>query len=61
MSSTKKDLSIFNKFDFERKPVAVKYMLKKPDGIAKLNKPLALCEMLREAQAGGPFYTEKEP
>jgi uncharacterized protein (DUF169 family) len=60
MSSIKRDFSIFNKFDFERKPVAVKYMLKKPDGIAKLKKPLALCEMLREAQAGGPFYAEKE-
>jgi uncharacterized protein (DUF169 family) len=60
MSSIKRDFSIFNKFDFERKPVAVKYMLKKPDGIAKLNKPLALCEMLREAQAGDPFYAEKE-
>ena len=59
MSSIKRDFSIFNKFDFERKPVAVKYMLKKPDGIAKLNKPLALCEMLREAQEGGPFYPEK--
>ncbi|MCJ7655148.1 MAG: DUF169 domain-containing protein [Dehalococcoidia bacterium] len=60
MSSIKRDLSIFNKFDFERKPVAIKYMLKKPEGIAKLKKPLALCEMLREAQAGSPFYAEKE-
>ena len=42
MTPIKRDLSIFNKFDFKRKPVAVKYMLKKPDGIAKLNKPLAL-------------------
>jgi uncharacterized protein (DUF169 family) len=60
MTPIKRDLSIFDKFNFERKPVAVKYMLKKPDGIAKLNKPLALCEMLREAQAGIHFYAKKE-
>ena len=56
----KRDLSIFNRFDFERKPVAVKYMIKKPEGIEKLKKPIALCEMLREAQEGPPFYAEKE-
>jgi len=56
----KRDLSIFDKFNFERKPVAVKYMLQKPEGIARLKKPIALCEMLREAQAGDPFYAGKE-
>ena len=60
MSSIQRDLSIFNKFNFERKPIGVKYLLTKPDRIAKLNKKLALCEMLKEAQAGSPFYAEKE-
>jgi uncharacterized protein (DUF169 family) len=60
MNVIERDFSIFNKFDFERKPVAVKYMLRKPDGIAKLRKPVALCEMLKVAQEGPPFYAEKE-
>lgn len=54
------DLSIFNKFNFERKPVGVKFLLGKPDGIKKLDKTLAFCEMLPEAQKGSPFYATKE-
>lgn len=60
MNSIKRDLSIFKKFNFERQPVAVKYMLQKPEGIARIKKPIALCEMLREAQKGEPFYAGKE-
>jgi len=55
-----RDLSIFKKFNFERQPVGVKYLLNKPKGIKKLDKRLALCEMLREAQKGSPFYATKE-
>jgi len=60
MSSIQQDLSIFNKFNFERPPVGVKFLLAKPDGIEKLDKNLAFCEMLREAQEGSPFYAIKE-
>jgi uncharacterized protein (DUF169 family) len=60
MPPSYKDYSILDKFNFERKPVAVKYMLQKPEGIARLKKPIALCEMLREAQEGDPFYAGKE-
>jgi len=55
-----RDLSIFNKFNFERKPVGVKFLLNKPDGITKLDKTLALCEMLPEAQKGEVFYATKD-
>ena len=55
-----RDLSIFKKFNFERPPVGVKYLLNKPKGIKKLDKTLAFCEMLREAQKGSPFYATKE-
>jgi uncharacterized protein (DUF169 family) len=55
-----RDMSIFNKFNFERPPVGIKYLLNKPKGIKKLDKTLALCEMLREAQKGSPFYATKE-
>ena len=60
MSSTQQDLSIFNKFNFERKPVGVKFLPNKPDGIERLDKILDFCEMLKEAQEGSPFYVTKE-
>jgi uncharacterized protein (DUF169 family) len=60
MSSIHSDLSIFNKFKFERKPVGVKFLRKKPDGIARLDKILDFCEMLVEAQNGSTFYVTKK-
>jgi len=55
------DLSIFKKFNFEKPPVGVKYEFHKPEGIKQLDKSLALCEMLPEAQQRGtPFYFTKE-
>jgi uncharacterized protein (DUF169 family) len=60
MSSIQQDLSIFNKFNFERPPVGVKYLSTKPKGIKRLNKVLDFCEMLIEAQNGSTFYVTKE-
>jgi len=55
------DLSIFGKLDLEKPPVGVKYLFCKPEGIEPLEKSLALCEMLGEAQQrGAPFYFTKE-
>jgi uncharacterized protein (DUF169 family) len=59
MSTIQQDLSIFNKFDFENPPVGVKFLFQKPDGISRLDKELALCEMAREAQqCDAPFYAD---
>jgi len=60
MSSTQQDLSIFNKFNFEKKPVGVKFLPNKPDSIERLDKILDFCEMLKEAQERSPFYVTKE-
>lgn len=60
MMEMKQSLSIFNKFNFEKKPVGVKFMPTKPEGLEKLNKILDFCEMLKEAQEGAPFYATKE-
>jgi uncharacterized protein (DUF169 family) len=60
MSSIREDLSIFNKFNFERPPVGVKFLSTKPDGIERLDKILDFCEMPVEAQNGSPFYVAKE-
>jgi uncharacterized protein (DUF169 family) len=56
MSTASPDLSIFEEFNFKLKPVAVKFLLFKPKGIAKLKKKLSICEMIREAQKTEPFY-----
>lgn len=60
MDPIKRDLSVFKKFNFERPPVAVKYLMKKPEGINRINRKIALCEMLGEAQKGTPFYVTKD-
>lgn len=55
------DLSIFNKFKFEKPPVGVKFLLFKPEGIEQLDKTLPFCQMITEAQQRGtPFYFAKE-
>jgi uncharacterized protein (DUF169 family) len=60
MSLKKIDYAIFDKFNFERKPVGVKYSLSKPEGIKQTTKSLALCELFKEAQTSQPFYVTKE-
>ena len=55
------DLSIFNKFKFENPPVGVKFLFFRPEGIEQLDKSMAICEMIKEAQQrGAPFYFAKE-
>jgi uncharacterized protein (DUF169 family) len=58
MGSSKHDFSIFDRFNFERKPVAVKFLFDKPENIERLGKKMRICEMLKEAQAGTPFYAD---
>jgi uncharacterized protein (DUF169 family) len=61
MSSNPRDYSAFDKLNLERKPVGVKYLFHRPEGIEPLGKSLALCEMLKEAhQRKTPFYFTKE-
>lgn len=60
MDSIRQDLSIFNKFKFEKQPVGVKFSSTRPNGISKLDKILDFCEMLVEAQNGSTFYVSKE-
>jgi uncharacterized protein (DUF169 family) len=54
-----RDYSVFNRFDFERKPVGVKFRAIRPEGIKKLEKSLNICEMIKEAQTSSPFYVSK--
>jgi len=60
VSPKKRDYSVLDKFNFERKPVGVKYMITRPKGIPKIAKELNFCEMLKEAQENGAFYVGPE-
>jgi uncharacterized protein (DUF169 family) len=53
-----RDLSIFGQFNFKLKPFGLKFLLFKPEGVRKLDKKLALCEMFKEAQIEEPFFAE---
>jgi uncharacterized protein (DUF169 family) len=54
------DYSIFDKFNFQRKPVGVKYLPYKPEEIDRLDKSLYFCQMFKEAQTSKPFYVQRE-
>jgi uncharacterized protein (DUF169 family) len=54
----KNDLMILSKFGFENPPVGVKYLTRPPRKTARLDKSLALCEMLKAALEGDSFYAE---
>lgn len=62
MRALSQDLSIYEKFHFEYAPVAVKFLLPRPDeGIGRLDRSLSLCEMITEARVRNePFYITKE-
>lgn len=60
MKSTPKDFSIFEKFNFENKPVAIKFLLNKPKGLKRLEDSIPICRMFREAQIRPPFYAGKD-
>jgi uncharacterized protein (DUF169 family) len=60
MTLTKKDLAILEKFDFDIKPVGVKFLAKRPDMAKRLDENMALCEMLKRAQEGHAFFAGAE-
>ena len=60
MKSDPKDYSVFDRFNFERKPVGVKFLPIKPEGIERAKKKVAFCEMFNESLNRGPFYVQKE-
>jgi uncharacterized protein (DUF169 family) len=61
MRPLKMDLSVFNKIGFERPPVGVKFEYGKPEDVARLEKKLGFCEMLKEAhERETAFYFDRE-
>lgn len=49
---------ILDEFKFEIQPVGIKYLVRQPEGISRLDQRMALCEMLKKAQGGEAFYTD---
>jgi uncharacterized protein (DUF169 family) len=61
MNPLTQDLSIFKKFNFPAQPVGVKFLYEKPEGIKRIDKHMAICEMIKEAQnSKEPFYMTGE-
>jgi uncharacterized protein (DUF169 family) len=61
MEGPKSDLSVFAKLGLEKPAIAVKFLPKRPEGVEQLDKTMALCAMIGEAQdRGAPFYATKE-
>ena len=56
------DFAALDMFDFEYQPVGFKFFNIKPEvpGLEKLDKKLAWCQMLPEAQSGSAFYAEAD-
>jgi uncharacterized protein (DUF169 family) len=62
MKPLRTDLSVFEKFDFAKPPLGIKFLFFKPEGMDPLPsaKGLSLCEMLSEAhRASAPFYFDR--
>src|SRR4030042_1544847 len=60
MSLTKKDLAILDEFSFDVEPVGVKFLVKRPDLIGRIDETMAFCEMIKKAQEGSAFFVDKE-
>jgi len=60
MDQRTRDFSIMQQCEFNYKPVAVRFLLNKPEGIEKLGKGMPMCRMFREAQDMHPFYASAE-
>jgi len=60
MTVKPRDYSILDKLNLERKPVGVKLLPVKPEGIQRIDKRLSFCEMFKEAQTSPPFYVQRE-
>jgi uncharacterized protein (DUF169 family) len=55
---TKEYIAVLERFDFDVQPVGVKFLAKRPDMVERLDKKMALCEMLKEAQDGNAFFAD---
>ena len=60
MDSIRWNYSVFDRFEFERKPVGIKFLLNKPEGLELTDKVMPICRLLTEAQTSQQFYATKD-
>jgi len=60
MALTEEDYAILAEFQFAIQPVGIKYLVRPPVGVTRLDQKMALCEMLKRAQQGDPFYADAD-
>lgn len=60
MKAPEHDFSTFDRFEFTYQPVGMKFLLNKPDGLAKLDRQMPICQMFREAQDMEPFFASAD-
>lgn len=60
MNAIQHDLNILKKLNFDVEPVAVSFLVKRPDGIDRLEGIMTFCQMIKRAQEGTPFYADFE-
>jgi uncharacterized protein (DUF169 family) len=58
MVLTKEHAAVLEEFNFDVPPVGVKFLVKRPDGVERLDENMALCEMLKRAQEGKAFFAD---
>ncbi len=58
MTLKKEAFAILDDFKFEVQPVAVKYFVRRPENIKRIEQKMTLCEMIVKAQKGDTFYSE---
>ncbi len=54
----KEEFAILDEFKFAIPPVGVKFFVRPPEGIGRLDQKMALCEMLKKAQGGEVFCAD---
>jgi uncharacterized protein (DUF169 family) len=54
------DYAILDGLDLSRKPVGVKFLPYRPEGIDRVQKQLNFCQMFVEAQRSAPFYVRED-
>jgi uncharacterized protein (DUF169 family) len=60
MTLTESDLAILDEFHFDVQPVAIKFLVERPETVDRLADNMAFCEMLKRAQEGNAFYADLE-
>lgn len=58
MALTQQDFAVLEELELEIQPVGVKYSVRPPESLPRLEGKMALCEMLKKAQSGEAFYSD---